>query len=73
MRFKIERHVCVEVASLEELEQLDGQLSELVEDTVGARLIRDEHGSVGGGSIEALDDESQRALDEAWDAADAGP
>jgi hypothetical protein len=66
MRFRVEVEVCVEVDSVEEVDELETRLEEAVVEAVGDRHIPDpEHGSISGGSVEGLDAESHAALEAA--------
>ena len=66
MRFRIGVEVCVEVDSIEQVEELEARLEETAVEAVGDRHILDpDDGSSSGGSVEGLDAESRAALEAA--------
>lgn len=66
MRFRIEVELCVEVDTVEELDELVSRAEETAVEAVGDRRIDDpEHGSISGSSVEGLDAQSAAALEAA--------
>jgi hypothetical protein len=64
MRFKITREICVEVDSVEEVDELDVRIEDVMNTAAGSHHIQDpEDNSMGGGSVVGLDAESREALE----------
>jgi hypothetical protein len=69
MRFRITREICVEVDSVEEVDELDARVEDAMNAAAGSRHIKDPgDNSMGGGSIVGLDAESREALERDADA-----
>jgi hypothetical protein len=63
-RFRIQVEVCIEVNTVEQLDDLQSRAEEAVVEAIGERHIPDpEHGSISGSSARGLDSESEAALD----------
>ena len=65
MRFRVERYVHIEAPDAETAEAVGDEIEDAIEEIIerrGLKHAQDEDGSLGGGSLAGLDDESRDAV-----------